>query len=241
MPSLIDLRRRIRSVKNTQQITKAMKMVSAAKLRRAQDAVIAARPYADSLRAMLANVAAAAAGSDAAENALLAHREEKRIQVILLTSDRGLAGAFNANLIRATQKFLGDQKQAERIEIEAVGRKGRDAFRKRGTPLTGEYIGLFQKAIRYTDAQEIARKVIDRYRRAEIDAVYIVYNEFRSVMSQQVNVQRILPVETHKDSEAATTNYIYEQPPAELLAALLPKYVEVSVYRSMLESLAAEH
>lgn len=241
MPSLIDLRRRIRSVKNTQQITKAMKMVSAAKLRRAQDAVVAARPYANSLRDMLANVAAATDSADMNENALLARREEKRIQIVMLTSDRGLAGAFNANIIRAMQKFIAEHPNTEQLELEAVGRKGRDAFRKRGVSISGEHLGLFQKPIQYSSAQEIARKVIDRYRKGEIDAVYVIYNEFKSVMAQQVTLTRILPVETPKEQPDAVTNYIYEQPPGELLAALLPKYIEVSIYRAMLESLAAEH
>src|SRR5690349_3714116 len=169
MPSLIDIRRRIRSVKNTQQITKAMKMVSAAKLRKAQDRVIASRPYASLLRQVLGNVAAAAVTDErVAANPLLAQREERRIQLILVTSDKGLAGAFNSNLIKASTKFALDHPQAK-IEFELVGRKGRDFYRKRQAPITGEYIGM--AVPKYESASEIARKLTERFAKEEIDAV----------------------------------------------------------------------
>jgi F-type H+-transporting ATPase subunit gamma len=166
MPSLIDIRRRIRSVKNTQQITKAMKMVSAAKLRRAQDRVIAARPYAESMRRMLANVAAAvdSQGEDGLDP-LLARRPEERIQFLVITADRGLAGAFNSNLIRAAQRFVQEHSQAK-VQLELIGRKGRDFFRRRHAEITGEYTTLFAKSVRYEDALEIAGKVIERFRKA---------------------------------------------------------------------------
>lgn len=237
MPSLIDIRRRIRSVKNTQQITKAMKMVSAAKLRRAHERVIASRPYGGMLQKLLANVAAAAAGDErVAGNLLLATRPENRIQLILVTADRGLAGAFNANLIKGAQRFIG-QHLGARIELETVGRKGRDFFRKRDYSVTGEYVGMTEK-IQYSHAVEVARKVSERFAREEIDAVYIVYNEFKSVMTQELRTSRILPVMMPADQ--APIDYIYEQPPQELLEALLPKYVEVEIYRAMIESTAAQ-
>jgi F-type H+-transporting ATPase subunit gamma len=239
MPSLIDLRRRIRSVKNTQQITKAMKVVSAAKLRRAQDRVLAARPYAQIIRQMLANVALAAAETpDGGGLALLAKRSEKRIQLLVITADRGLAGAFNSNVIRTAQKFVQDHRDAE-VQLELIGRKGREFFRKRHRLITGEYTTLFQKAPRYEDALDIARKVTDRFRNAETDAVYLVVNNFKSMMAANLVVTRILPAELPEKQEQV--DYIYEQTPAHLLEALLPRYIEAQIYRAMLESAAAEH
>jgi F-type H+-transporting ATPase subunit gamma len=237
MPSLIDIRRRIRSVKNTQQITKALKMVSAAKLRRAQERVMSARPYASSLRKMLANVVAASTG-EAQDNPLLTIREEKRILLILVTSDIGKAGAFNANLIKAAQRFLEDHSRAE-VSLELVGRKGRDFFRRRTIPIAGETAGIFQKAPRYEDALEIAKKVTDHYRNSDFDAVYLVYNEFKNVISQKLVTTRLLPVETPEGEEKI--DYIFEQPPEEMLNSLLPRYIEVEMYGALIESAAAEH
>jgi F-type H+-transporting ATPase subunit gamma len=238
MPSLIDLRRRIRSVKNTQQITKAMKVVSAAKLRRAQDRVLAARPYAQIIRRMLANAANAAELQDGGDVALLAKRPERRIQLLVVTADRGLAGAFNANVIRLAHKFIKDHADTE-VQLELVGRKARDFFRKRHRYITGEYSTLFQKAVRFEDALEIARKVTERFQKAEIDAVYLVVNNFKTMMSSQLVITRILPVELPENQEPI--DYIYEQPPQVLLESLLPRYVESQIFRAMLESSAAEH
>ena len=239
MPSLIDLRRRIRSVKNTQQITKAMKVVSAAKLRRAQDRVLAARPYAQIIRRMLANVAQAAAElHEGEEVALLANRPEKRIQFLLITADRGLAGAFNSNVIKLAQRFVQEHSDAE-IQFELIGRKGRDFFRKRHAHISGDYSTLFQKAVRYEDALEIAHKVIERFKKAEIDAVYLAVNNFKTMMSSQLIVTRVLPVQIPDKQEQI--DYIYEQPPDELLESLLPRYIEAQIFRAMLESSAAEH
>ena len=239
MPSLIDLRRRIRSVKNTQQITKAMKVVSAAKLRRAQDRVLAARPYAEIIGRMLANVAQAAAEQHAGEEIdLLARRPEKRILLLVITADRGLAGAFNSNVIRLAQKFIADHRDAE-IRLELVGRKGRDFFKRRGAKISGEYTTLFQKAPRYEDALEIASKVIELFRKPEIDAVYLIVNNFKSLMASQLVSTRLLPVDLPAKQEQI--DYIYEQPPGELLASLLPRYIESQIYRAMLESDAAQH
>ncbi len=239
MPSLIDLRRRIRSVKNTQQITKAMKVVSAAKLRRAQDRVLAARPYAQIIRRMLVNVAQAAAEhQDGEAIPLLARRPEKRIQFLVITADRGLAGAFNSNVIRIAQRFIQDHADAD-LELELIGRKGRDFFRKRHGHITGEYATLFQKAPRFEDALEIAHKVINRFKNAETDAVYLVVNNFKTLMSSRLVVTRILPVELPEEKEQI--DYIYEEPPERLLESLLPRYIEAQIYRAMLESAAAEH
>jgi F-type H+-transporting ATPase subunit gamma len=238
MPSLIDIRRRIRSVKNTQQITKAMKMVSAAKLRRAQDRVIAARPYALALRKVIANVAAAGAGDDrVAANPLLAQRPEKRALLVLVTGDKGLAGAFNSNLIKAAVRFPAEHGGAE-LTLELIGRKGRDFFRKRSAKISGDQIGLAAKP-QYEETAAIARRAMDMFRNEEIDAVYLLYNEFKSIMTQRVTLSRVLPVEMK--AEQAAVDYIFEQPPGEMLEALLPRYVETEFYRALLESTAAEH
>ncbi len=238
MPSLIDLRRRIRSVKNTQQITKAMKMVAAAKLRRAQERVLAARPYSEIYARMLADVAgaAAAAGSEVS-HPLLASRDEKRILLILVTSDRGLAGAFNSNLTKAAEVFIKEHKGAEFL-IEAVGRKGRDFFHRRGMKFSGEHVGIVEKA-RFTDAAGIAKTAAVAFAEERVDAVYLIYNEFKSVMTQQLTVSKLLPIAVAGTEEPK--DYIFEQPPAQLLGTLLPKYVETGIYRAMLESAASEH
>jgi F-type H+-transporting ATPase subunit gamma len=237
MPSLIDIRRRIRSVKNTQQITKAMKMVSAAKLRRAQERVIAARPYGAMLQRVLSNVAAAAAGNEEIANApLLKERPEQRIQLVVFTSDRGLAGAFNSNLIKAAQRFIEEHKEAT-IELELIGRKARDFFRRRNHAISGDHIGLLNKPA-YAEASAIARKVSERFANEEIDSVYMIYNEFKSVIAQKLIVQKILPVVA---PPGEPVDYIFEQPVEQLMASLLPKYVDMQLYKAMLETTAAEH
>jgi F-type H+-transporting ATPase subunit gamma len=237
MPSLIDIRRRIRSVKNTQQITKAMKMVSAAKLRRAQERVVAARPYGAMLERVLSNVAAAAAGNEEIGNSpLLKDRPENRIQLILFTSDRGLAGAFNGNLLKATQRFIEEHPGAT-IELELIGRKGRDFYRRRSYAISGDHVGILNKPA-YSDASSIARKIIQRFENDEIDAVYVIYNAFKSVMSQDLTVKKVLPV---PPPAGEAVDYIFEQPVEQMMASLLPKYVDVQVYTAMLETAAAEH
>src|SRR5436305_633161 len=215
MPSLIDIRRRIRSVKNTQQITKAMKMVSAAKLRRAQDRALASRPYADMMRRVLSNVAVAAAGNEEASRLpLLQVRDEKRIQVVVVTSDRGLAGAFNANLLRRTQRFM-DERGGGSMQFELIGRKGRDYFRRRGYTISGEHIGIIDRP-NIEQAREIADKMIDLYSKAETDAVYIAVNEFKSAMAPNIVLRKMLPVEM-PESGGEQVDYIYEQRPEALL------------------------
>jgi len=239
MPSLIDMRRRIRSVKNTQQITKAMKMVSAAKLRRAQDRVIASRPYAAMLGKVLESVSAAlAADEEAGKNPLLAQRPEQNILLVVVTGDKGLAGAFNSNLLKGAQRFLAEHASAS-IRLELIGRKGRDYFRKRRAQITGEHVGLAQKVV-YGELAAIARKVMEFYAKEEIDSVYVLYNEFKSVASQKLTVKRVLPVEAPQKNEPPV-DYIFEPPPAQILNALLPRYVELEFYRALLESAAAEH
>jgi F-type H+-transporting ATPase subunit gamma len=235
MPSLIDIRRRIRSVKNTEQITKAMKMVSAAKLRRAQDRVISARPYGAMLRKMLGNVAAALADDeDAGKNPLLAQRPEQHILLVLVTSDKGLAGAFNTNLIKAAQRFtaehLGKQAGAS-VRMILVGRKGRDFFRKRGATVVSDHINMASKLV-YADVAAIAGKAMELYRNEEIDAVYLIYNEFKSVVAQTLLTSKVLPIQLPEQTSPV---------PVAMLHALLPRYVETEFYRALAESTAAEH
>jgi len=244
MPSLIDFRRRIRSVKNTQQITKAMKMVSAAKLRRAQDRVISARPYAKTMREMMANLSAAAQMDDrASESSWLAAREPKRIDLIFVSSDTGLAGAFNSNLMKASTRFYEEralENPGAEISLTLVGRKGRDFHRRRNSKILSEHVNILNRPS-YQDAAEVAREAIRRYRDGETDAVYLLNNDFKSVMAQTLNLTKLLPVELENkdDKKAEQTDYIYEQSPLEMLERLMPRYVEVAVFRAMLETVAA--
>jgi F-type H+-transporting ATPase subunit gamma len=238
MASLIDIRRRVRSVRNTQQITKAMKMISAAKLRRAQDRALASRPYARLLQEILANVAEAARQNPyEGGHPLLAERPEDRILLVVVTADRGLAGGFNSNLLRLAQRFMNEHRDKE-LSFELLGRKGRDYFRRRGANISGEHLDLF-RSVRYEDAEKIADSIIERFSKAEIDAVYLFVNEFKSVAAPNVTHWRLLPIEIPKSS--APADYIYEQKPEELLGSLLPRYVRVQLYRALLESAAAEH
>ena len=239
MPSLIDIRRRIRSVRNTQQITKAMKMVSAAKLRRAQERVLAARPYAVLIREMLASVSSRVSSAEGPAHALLERRPENSVLLLLLTGDKGLAGAFNTNLIKASQAFLVE-RSSRRVELELIGRKGRDFYRRRQVTISGEHVNVFGK-VEYGLARAIAQKEIARFVAREVDAVYLLYNEFKSVLSQKLVIDRVLPLSAPAAGEAGAVEYIYEEPVEQILAGLLPRYVEVQIYRAMLESAAAEH
>ena len=238
MPSLIDIRRRVRSVKNTQQITKAMKMVSAAKLRRAQDQAIAARPYGVLLRQMLANVAQGAANDpDAGSHPLLAVRPEQRILLVVITADSGLAGAFNSNLIKMAHRFADEHKNAT-LSFELIGKKGVNYFRRRFPNISGTHTDLFRR-VKFEDAERIANVIISRFEKGEVDAVYLFTNEFKNAMAPALTSTRILPIEVPKTAEPV--DYIYEQNPGELLGSLLPRYVKLLVYRAFLESVAAEH
>jgi F-type H+-transporting ATPase subunit gamma len=236
MAALLDIRRRIRSVKSTQQITRAMKMVAAARLRRAQDRIFNARPYANQMMALLSSVAARTSDRS---HPLLAVRPIERQLLVLVTADRGLCGAFNTNLIRATQNYL-DQHRERDISILLVGRKGRDYFVRRPVKIVGEHINIFGR-LEFTQAQPIARRIIELYTEEKVDAVDFVYNEFKSIMTQRVMVERYLPIKPIVPAEGESlVDYIYEQPPQEIFGALLPHYVEIEVYRALLESQAAE-
>jgi len=238
MPSLIDIRRRVRSVKNTQQITKAMKMVSADKLRRAQDQAIAARPYGVLLRQMLANVAQGAANDpDAGAHPLLAVRPEQRILLVVITADSGLAGAFNSNLIKLAHRFADEHGNAT-LSFELIGKKGVNYFRRRYPNIAGTHTDLFRR-VKFEDAERIANQIISRFEASEVDSVYLFTNEFKNAMAPALTSTRILPIEVPKTT--ATVDYIYEQNPGELLGSLLPRYVKLLIYRAFLESVAAEH
>jgi F-type H+-transporting ATPase subunit gamma len=236
MPSLIDIRRRVRSVKNTQQITKAMKMVSAAKLRRAQEKAVAARPYAKMLQQILANVAEAAANAgDGEPNPLLVVRPEKKILLVVVTADGGLAGGFNSNLIKLAERFAKD-KNAGDLSFELIGRKGRDYFKRRYQNISGEHLDVFRN-VKFEQAEKIADAIIERFSKGDIDAVYLFVNEFKSVMSSNIAQTRLLPIEVPKS--AGPVDYIYEQPPEQILGSLLPRYLKVQIYGALLESAAA--
>ena len=245
MPNLLDIRRRIKSVKNTQQITKAMKMVSAAKLKRAQDRVVTARPFANKMTEVLSGLARRA-GEDF-HHPLLDARGDERYLLVLITADKGLCGAFNTNLIKAAQAFIRDNP-GKQIEILAVGRKGRDFFRRRGASLAGEYIGVTGKGrVEFSEALEIARDVIKRFTDdQEIDKAFIIYNEFKSVLQQRVVTEQLLPVARESAEEARTdqavnlVDYIYEQPPTQIFSRLLPRMIETQIFRALLESIASE-
>jgi len=239
MPSLIDLRRRIRAVKSTQQITKAMKMIAASRLRRSQERIVNARPFAIEALRVLRDLAAR---TDASAHPLLAIREEKTALVFVLTADKGLCGSFNTNIIKAAaQEILADPARVVRLGL--IGRKGRDFFRRRGYPITCERVNVFQH-LKFEDAEAIAEVAIGEYAAAKVDAVYLIYNEFKSVLQQRVVAEKLLPIPRADLDEldaAARVDYIYEPSPAALFEQLLPGHVRVQVWRALLESAAAEN
>jgi len=243
MASLLDMRRRIKSVKNTQQITKAMKMVAAAKLKRAQDRVTAARPYANKMSAVLGNLSSKVA--DEFSHPLLTPRGDENYLIVLVTADKGLAGAFNANVIKATQAFLNENDSKSSAMIP-VGRKGRDFFKRRDIAIRAEYIGLTGTgSVQYTDVAEIAENVIKTFTEDEsIDKVFLVFTEFKTVLSQKPVIEQLLPIppinQEQTEEGSVQAEYIYEQPPAEIFGKLLPKQVVTQIYRAMLESVASE-
>jgi len=238
MATLKVIRKRIGSIRNTQQITKAMKMVSAAKLRRAQEAAVEARPYAEKMTDLFKNLAARVSRE---AHPLLGLRDEKRIDLLLLTSDRGLCGGYNANLIRAAEAFIRRAGAGKEIQLVLVGRKGADHFRRRKATITDRYINILAVAAEEL-AGEIAEKAIGRFIRGETDAVHILYSRFRSALSQVPTLEKLLPVavaETEKPEQLV--EYLIEPGVEALLASLLPKVVQVAIYRALLEATASEH
>ena len=249
MPNLLDIRRRIKSVKNTQQITKAMKMVSAAKLKRAQDRVVTARPFANKMTEVLGELAKRT--DENFHHPLLDMRGDQRYLLVLITADKGLCGAFNTNLTKAAQLFMRENED-KTIEIMAIGRKGRDFFRNRHAVIAGEFLGLTGKGrVEFSEALDVARSIIKVYTDdTGIDKVFLIYNEFKSVLSQRVVLEQLLPVSRAKEEAPAETksqqpvtlvDYIYEQPPEEMFSRLLPRLIETQIFRALLESVASEH
>jgi F-type H+-transporting ATPase subunit gamma len=260
MPTLIDFRRRIRSVKSTQQLTRAMKFVAASKLRRAQEGVFAARPYA---REILRVLRSAMARIEDPSHPLLQRRPEERILAIVLTGDRSLCGAFNTNVVRRASEFFRQHSEGK-IEVVAVGKRGRDALRKRGWGSRAEYLGVSDH-VEFGKAKEIAGRVAELYSGGEVDAVYAIYNEFKNVLIQRLQVEKILPLDAElfapgsaefagmsghgttlpvgsaARSTALLVDYIYEQPPEVIFSGLVPRYLEAEMFRILLESSAAEH
>jgi F-type H+-transporting ATPase subunit gamma len=257
MPSLLDLRRRIRAVKSTQQITKAMKMIAASRLRRSQDRILGARPFANQMRRVLNDLASRV---DSHAHPLLALPEDKPgvpTLYVVITADRGLCGSFNTNIAREAGTLLVKQPREE-VALALIGRKGRDFFRRRGYDVRYEHVNLFAN-LKYTDAQAIAQVAIEDFSSGAIDGVNLIYNEFKSVIQQRVVVERLLPIPRFGDTgvilgerggrgpaglelvEPTGPDYLYEPSPAEIFKTLLPRHVEVQIYRALLESAAAEN
>ena len=241
MPSLIDLRRRIRAVKSTQQITKAMKMIAASRLKRAQDRVVAARPFAQRMLNVL-NGLVSRVDQDAHPLLRIPPQGEGRPLLIVITADRGLCGSFNSNVIKAAGQFILNEAPGRAIALGLIGRKGRDFFRRRGFDVRYEAVGIFQK-MTFADAIDIADAAIDDFVSGTASGVYLVYNEFKSVMTQRIVVERLLPI-PRLEGEATqasvpSVGYLYEPSPDQIFQDLLPRHVQVQVYRALLESNAA--
>ena len=252
MASLRDIRKRIKSVKNTRQITKAMKMVAAAKLRKAQDAIIAARPYAQILDQIIADLASRSEGEELA-HPLLTSRPVRKVELLLLTSDRGLAGGFNSNVIRRASRFIYENNGLS-IEVSTVGRKGNDFFRNRGQAMRKDFGQLYQR-LDYTHASQVAQELSTRFRNGDVDAVYVIYNEFITAISQQVKVAQLLPLQGLTEAKAPApagapaaatggptlVDFKYEPGRQDVLDRLVPQSIAIKLYRALLESVASEH
>jgi F-type H+-transporting ATPase subunit gamma len=239
MPSLIDLRRRIRAVKSTQQITKAMKMIAASRLRRAQERVVAARPFAQRMLKVL-NGLVSRVDQDTHPLLRTTAPSGARPLLIVISADRGLCGSFNSNIIKAAGQFIVKEGQGRAIALGLVGRKGRDFFRRRGFDVRYEAVGIFQR-LSFADAATLANAAIEEFTSGQAASVYLVYNEFKSVMSQRIVVERLLPIPRLEGEQASgpSVDYLYEPSPAEIFKELLPRHVQVQVYRALLESNAA--
>jgi len=247
MPTLLDFRRRIRSVKNSQQITRAMKFVAAARLRRAQEAAFAARPYAQQLARLLRSIMGRI---QEPQHPLLEHRPEQMVLAIVLSGERGLAGAFNTNILRKATEFFR-ANSGKKIVTIPVGKKGRDALKKAGFTFAGEYVNVLAR-VEFKTAREIANLATELYANRKVDAVYIIFSEFKNVMAPNLALEKLLPIEAVRedkgvkdkpaaDRENTQVDYIYEQPAQRLLGRLLPRYIETQILRAMLESSASEY
>jgi F-type H+-transporting ATPase subunit gamma len=241
MATLRDIRRRIRSVESTQKITRAMKLVAAAKLRRAQERILAARPYAGKMAELLGNLVSSVGGHDEAPHPLLVQRAGPRRQIVIITADRGLAGAFNSNVVRRALDFIR-QSSAPDVTLVVVGRKGRDFFRRRAFTIKRDMLGFWDR-LAYAHAAELADYLMQQYLDAEVDEVHLIYNEFRSVAVQRPLREQLLPIPRAEPGEGSTptVDYIYEPAPAAILGDLLPRHVRTQVFRALMESLAGEY
>ena len=242
MPSLQALRRKIGAIKNTQKITKAMKMVAAAKLKRAQDRILTARPYGHKMREVMANLGRRV---NRASHPLLQKRPIKTVEVLVVTSDRGLCGAFNANIVRKAVEYIRQSEAAGlKVSVSLVGRKGRDYFRRRPWPIRQEWTGVFDR-LTYEHGIDIGQDLIDHFVKGTFDELYVIYNEFKSAIQQRVIVEKLFPIGAPEESGDAEKHevgsYLYEPDEDELLAALLPKHFQIQAFRILLESSAAEH
>ncbi len=235
------IRKRMQTVKNTQKITRAMKLVAAARLRRAQENIVRMRPYAEETMRMLSSLAARA-GEDVELHPLLARRPPNNVLLIVLTSDRGLAGSFNVSVAKAAFKFYGELKAAgSNVTVGTIGRRGKDFLRRRGVPVKHGFSNVYEN-LKYEKASDIGDVIVTEYASAELDAAYIVYNEFKSAITQKVKVEKLLPIEPMAIApDQSAVDYIYEPDQKTILNTLLPLYVNVEVYRALLESVASEH
>src|SRR5712692_9572685 len=240
MPTLRDIQRRIRSVQSTQKITRAMKLVAAAKLRRAQERLLSARPYATRMAELLGHLVSGQ-GGDGAAHALLEQREGPRRQIVIITADKGLAGAFNSNILRRSLEFVRSSNTTE-LTLVVVGRKGRDFYRRRQWSIKRDMIGFWDK-LAYGHAQELADYFMSQYLAGEVDEVHLMYNEFRSVAVQRPVRVQLLPIPKSEGGgeTSAVVEYIYEPGPDEILSDLLPRHVRTQVFRALMESLAGEY
>ena len=240
MATLRDIRRRIRSVESTQKITRAMKLVAAAKLRRAQERILSARPYAIKMAELLSSLVSR---TESEEHPLLTRRPPARRRLVIITADKGLCGAFNSNVLRASLAFLREAGQTD-VTLVVVGKKARDFFRRRQWEIKSEMLGFFDR-LAYSHARELADQLMKEYLSGDVDEVHLVYNEFRSVAVQRVTREQLLPIEPARvpggDEAAAGGDYIYEPSPEAILAALLPRHVITQVYRALMESVAGEY
>ena len=242
MATLRDIQRRIRSVQSTQKITRAMKLVAAAKLRRAQERILSARPYANKMAELLGNLVSAAEGTDDAAHPLLEQREGPRRQIVIITADRGLAGAFNSNVLRNSLAFIRASNATE-VTLVVVGRKARDFYRRRQWQVKRDLIGFWDR-LAYSHAADLADQFMQQYRDNEVDEVHLIYNEFRSVAVQRPVRQQLLPIpKSDGDGQASVeaVDYIYEPSPQAILGDLLPRHVRMQVFRALMESLAGEY
>jgi F-type H+-transporting ATPase subunit gamma len=236
MANVRDIRRRIRSAKNIQQITRAMKFVSAARLRKAQDRVISARPYARQMFAVLRSLAARVPEQ---AHPLLAQRGDENIELVVISADRGLCGAYNTNILRQTLEFL-DKNSGRKVELNILGKRARDFFRRRPYAIRHEAINILQKPS-FADAAAIAKDLIEAFSKGEKDQVWLVYNEFKSVVQQRVIVEQLLPIQRLEQiDDSDRLEYIYDEPPEMIFANLLPRHVEAQVFRALLEAAASE-